>query len=164
MTVLATQSITSGASPITNLYCAGPVKMTSGSDRLVEISDLSVDFGLEVLKEGDSSIVYPTRVCLVGRSPRITFTTKDIAFIAAVGEGIEVTAFAGYFRKVASNGQRVAVGTASHVSMSGVSGIVAPSPVNLVHKQSGTASFTFTPVLSGASFFTISTTATIPTS
>ena len=166
MIVNSAQTIATGAGQIANVFCAGPVKYTisGGSSRLVEISDLSVNFGLQVIKEGDSSSPYPTRVCIIARNPKIEFSTEDIELASEVGEFLSVSAFAGYFRKLSANGSRVAAGTASHVGMAGIAGVITPGAVGLRHKQSGAAAFTYTPVLSSTTLMTITVGIAIPTS
>lgn len=160
------QSIPSGASQAANFYTTGPVKYTvsGGSARYVlGQMNLSINFGLDFRVEGDTGNVYPQRVYILGRMTSMEFSTRDAALIAEIGDGVKVSAFAMYFQQMLSGGQRVAAGTATHISVSGTAGMIKPGGVHLVHKQPGMASFTYTPV-KNTNEITISTTSTIPTS
>ncbi len=155
------QAIATGAAALSLLYTAGPVKFNS---TLVKgIVDLAVDFGLGVEVESDSGDVYPSFATIKSRMPKIMFTTKDSELIAAIGDGLATTTFAAYFRKIAQNGQRVAVGTAQHISVAGTLGMITPGALGLQHKSSGSTPFTFTPSKDTVTI-TISTSASIPTS
>lgn len=159
-------AIPSGAGQVANVYTTGPCKYTisGGASRLVQgISGIGVQFGIGLLKEGDSGDVYPTHVSIPSRAAKIEFTTKDAGLIAEIGDGISISAFASYFRQVAASGQRVAPGTATHVSVAATAGMVTPGSLNLVHKQAGHCSFIFTPA-KNTNLITISATAAIPTS
>ena len=157
-------AIASGAGQVANCYTTGPVKFTSGSSTLVQgISALSINFGIGLLKESDSGEVYDTHVSIHSRSPRLEFSTKDPTLMATVGDGLAVTNFSMYFRQIAASGQRVAAATATHISVVGTAGMLIPGGMNLVHKQSGVAHFSFVPALN-TNLITISATATIPTS
>lgn len=166
MIVAATTTIAAGAGATANIYTGGPIKYTisGGASRLVYgIKHQQVSFGIAVVKDSDSSEVHLTQCAIIGRDPKIEFTTDDVALIAEIGDGISVSAFASYFRNVAANGQRVAPATATHVSISGTAGMVTPGAVNLAHKQAGHAAFTYTPV-KNTNTITLSATAAIPTS
>jgi len=158
------QTITAGAGQTANIYTTGAIKWTSGGDKLVYgISDITVDFGLQVLKESADGQVYPDMVGIVARHPTIRFSTKDATLANTVGDGIAVTAFTAYFRQVAASGQRVAPATATHISIAGTAGIVTPANLNMQHRQGAAMHFTYTPV-KNTNILTISTTAAIPTS
>ncbi|MCL2647735.1 MAG: hypothetical protein FWD61_12115 [Phycisphaerales bacterium] len=162
----AGQSIPSGAQQIASIFTTGPVSYTisGGSSRLLQgISDLSVDFGIQVLVEGDSGNVYPSHASIIRRMTKFEFTTKDVEAVSEIGDGVAVSAFGMYFRRVAPNGQRVSEGTTTHIGVSATSGMITPGATTLQHAQSGSSSFTFTPV-KDTNLITISTTAAIPTS
>lgn len=163
----ASSAITSGAGALVKIYTASIVKYTisGGSSRLVDgIQDLNVDFGIGVNKEGSGGQVYHDHLSIISRMSRIEFTTADAAIIAEIGDGIAVSAFAGYYQKTLANGtDRVGKGTAGHIGISGAAGLVVPSSLTLTHKQSGRAAFSFIPAKS-TTLLTIATTATIPTS
>ncbi len=159
------QAITAGAGAVTKLYTTGPVKFTvsGGSSSLVQgISDIAVSFGIMVNKESTDGDVYPSHIAIIGRMPKIEFTTKDPQLIATIGDGVSVSAFAAYFRQVASSGQRTAPATATHCSVAGTAGMVTPGSLSLQHKSSGSASFTYTPT-KNTNTLVLSATAAIPT-
>lgn len=154
-------AITSGAGAVTKVWTTGPVKFNS---TLVQgITDLSVDFGIQVLKESDSGDVYPSEVAIIGRTSKIMFTTKDLTLIAAIADGLSISTFAAYFRKVNQNGQRVAAATAEHIGISATAGMIVPGATGLQHRTPGSTAYTFVPSYNSA-LITISTTAQIPTS
>jgi len=147
------QAITSGAGQLANIYTTGPVKIT----------DITVNLGIQVLKESSDGEVYPSVTGIIGRMPTVSFSTKDAELIASVGDGISVSAFAAYFRQVSANGQRVAPATATHVSIVGTAGMVTPVGMSLQHRQSAAGSFIYTPV-KNTNILTISIASAIPTS
>ncbi len=162
----ASQTIPSGQTATANIYTNGPVKFTvsGGASTLCQgITQTGVDFGINVVKESTDGEVYPSEIAIIGRDPRIEFTTKDPTLAATIGKGISVSSFAAYFRNVSQNGQRVPTGTTTHVSIIGTAGMVTPGTVNLTHKRPGEASFVFTPTLN-STILTISAAAAIPTS
>jgi len=163
------QTIAGGAGLTANLYTGGPVKWTvaGGSAQLLAgIMQSRVNFGLGVLQESSDSDVYLSHVSITNRAPTFDFTTADVEQIAAIGDGIAVSAFAMYFTNVAGNGQRVAKATTSHVAISSTGGMITPANLRLTHKQPGETGFQFTPSTDGttAALITISTTSAIPTS
>lgn len=162
----ANSAIPSGAGQVANVYTTGPVKWTQSgglSTLATGINGLGVQFNLQVLKEGDSGEVYDSHISIIRRASKLEFSTKDPTIIAAIGDGISVSAFAMYFRQVSPNGQRVAPATATHVSVSGTAGMLYPGGLGLVHQQAGVAHFTYCPA-KNTNLITISATAAIPTS
>lgn len=159
------QQVTAGAGATVYVFTAGAVKFTSGGNTLVlGVQDIRLNYGLQVLKEGSNGEVDPTHISIGERRPTFEFSTRDGELLADVTEdGLACTSFAMYFRKVALNGRRVAEGTGEHVSIVATSGLLLPGAKNLPHNRAGTARFTFRPVLD-TQLFTISATATIPTS
>lgn len=164
--VTASQTIPSGRAQTANIYTVGPVKYTisGGSSRLEQgVVESAVNFGIDVVREGSDGDVYPSFTGIMARDPKFEFTTKDVALIAEIGDGVSVSAFAMYFRQVNQNGQRVAAATTTHVSISATAGMITPGSTTLQHKQSGTASFTFTPS-KNTNTITINVGVAIPTS
>lgn len=164
--VTASTAITSGAGQTANIYTTGPVKYTvsGGSSRLVQgITNLGVNFGIQVLTEGDSGNVYPGHTSIISRMTKFEFSTKDVELISEIGDGVSVSAFGMYFRKVTANGQRVAEATTSHIAISGTAGMITPGATHLAHKQAGSTSYTFTPA-KNTNLIAISVASAIPTS
>lgn len=162
----ANAAIASGAGQTSHIHTLGPFKYTvsGGSSRLVTgVKEAGVNFGIAVIVEGTDGDVYPTMIAIMSRMPTMEFSTDDAELIAEIGDGISVSAAAQYFKAVDSNGQRIANGTGSHVSVSGTAGVITPGALNLVHKESAFASYTYTPVLN-TNIATIAVNATIPTS
>lgn len=160
------QTITSGAGGTANEYCAGPVKWTvsGGSSQLLQgIKQSSVDFGIGVMVDGSDSEVYSSHVSIPSRMSRFEFSTADAKQIAAIGDGIAVSAFAAYFRNIAADAQRTGPATTSHIKISSTAGMITPGSVNLTHKRGGETQFIFTPRFNTA-LLTISVAAAIPTS
>lgn len=152
------------------MFTTGVVHFVSGaaspavSPRLLTgITALSVDFGIGVEKEGTDGDVYPSFAAIISRTPRIEFTTRDLTLAVEVGDGISVSAFDAYFRKIDANGQRVAVATTEHIKLTGKTGMIVPGGITLAHKRPGEATFTFIPA-SAAPNLAISNTSAIPTS
>jgi len=155
-------AIASGASALTKLFTTGPVKFDSVLAQ--GIMDIAVDFGHKVDVESDSGDVYPSFVTTSSRKPKIMFTTKDQELIASIGDGVAISSlFTAYFRKVSQNNQRVAVGTAQHISVAGTKGVIVPGTYGMKHQTPGTTGFTFVPSKDTV-IMTVSTSATIPTS
>ena len=160
-------TISSGSAATTNIYTGGPVKFTSNSTSYLcqGVAMSSVQFGIKLLKESTDSQTYPTQIAIIEQKPKFEFTTKDPTIIATIADGIAVSAFAGYFRNVSQNGQRVAPATATHAKISGTAGMITPGTLNLSHKRAGEASFIYTPSFDGTNaIIVVSTTAAIPTS
>lgn len=160
------QAITSGSAATANVFTGGPAKFTvsGGSSFLVQgVSMSAVQFGITVNKEHTDSEVYASHVSIIARMSKMEFTIKDPTLAATIGDGVSVSAFAGYFRNVASAGQRVAPATTSHAKISGTAGMVTPGTLNLSHKRTGEMSFIYTPTFSTQQL-TLSTAAAIPTS
>lgn len=160
MVFSASNAIPTGASQTSKEFCAGPIKF--GSRLCQGIMDLAVAFGIEVFKEGDTGDVYQSIGCILARYPKIEFSTRDTELITEIGDGISITTFAAYFRKIAANGQRVANGTAQHVSASGTAGMITPGATGLKYRTPGTSAFTYTPAKNTV-ILTLSAAATIPT-
>lgn len=161
MVFSSSEAIISGAAGVTKLYTAGAVKINS---RLIEgIMSQSVNFGLMVFKESTSGEVYVGYTSIIGREPKIEFSTRDNDLASEVGDNLELSSFGCYFRAVDQNGQRIAPATTSHISIVGTDGTINPGVQSLQHKQAGMANFTITPA-KGSGLLTISTSAAIPTS
>ena len=152
------------------MFTAGVVHFATGASSpavsprlLTGITALSVDFGISVEKEGTDGDVYPSFAAIIGRTPRIEFSTRDLTLAVEIGDGIATTGFDAYFRKIDANGQRVAVATTEHIKFTGTTGMITPGGMTLAHKRPGEATFTFTPA-SASPNLAISTTSAIPTS
>ncbi len=161
MVFSASNAIPTGAGAVTKLFTAGPVKYDSV---LIQgIMDLGVDFGLQVNKESDSGDVYPSHASILSRMPKIMFTTKDAELIATIGEGVSISTFAAYFRKVNQNGDRVAAATTEHIKINATAGMIIPGALGLAHKTPGSTPYTFIPT-KNTNTISISTGSAIPTS
>lgn len=163
------QAITSGQAQMAELYTLGAVKYTisGGASVLITgLTDMGVNFGLQVAKEMSDGEVDATHICIAGQNPVFDFTTKDGDRLADVGEdGRSLSAFDMYFQKCDKNGLRVPKATAQHVKVSCTDGMLTPGSLRAQHKQSANASFTFTPSKpSGGNIIAVVSNAAIPTS
>jgi hypothetical protein len=169
-TQLGTIATAHSPEPATNnLYVANTIHYTSGasspavSPRLVQgITDIQVNFGVNVFKESTDSDVYPNFAAIMGRMPSIEFNVRDAALAIEIGDGIAVSEFTAYFQNVATNGQRTAKASALHISVAGTTGMITPNTLSLAHKAPLGCSFRFTPA-AAAPCIAIATTSTIPT-
>lgn len=157
-------AITSGGQTSAARYVAGVVKYNSGGNKLVTgIKDISVRFGIGLIKESSDAEIDISHIAILSRNPVIEFTTIDGELLDDVGEsGAACTSFAVYFQKVAANGDRVAKGTGEHISIIATSGLLIPVSQGTPHNNAGEGRYRFTPV-KDTNLFTIATNATIPT-
>jgi hypothetical protein len=167
--IYAASTITAGAGAMANVYTTGPFMFTKtgGSQVVVAgIKDLSVDFGIQVVKESSDGDVYPTHLAIIARMARVEFTTSDLTLFELLDDGttnkdgVSVSSAKTFFRQVSPAGQRVAAATATHVSVVGSAGMLIPGGVTLTHKQAGTATVSYIPT-HATQAVTISATAAI---
>jgi len=126
-------------------YYLGPV--TVGGSLVEGISDVSINFGHNVsslLFDGD---VFPRTATIDTRQPTITFTTsKGDAGAALSVFGRSSGAVSCYLIKGASNGTRVALANAEHVSITASSGLWKHDSASVSDNGDGTISFSVTPL------------------
>jgi hypothetical protein len=138
------QAIPSGSTATVNQYTVGAVKYDS--TLLTGIEDIRVNFGIKVAKEGSDGEVYPSFAGVMMRMNTIEFTTADPQLMATIGDAYALSSsFAVYFRKILFGGTRVPAATATHIKVSGTTGMIKPGGVSLAHQKPGTATFTYSP-------------------
>lgn len=140
-------------------FFLGPV--TVGGALVEGISEVSVDYGHEVMAKAFDGDVFPRVVTIDRRMPKITFTTAkgDAAANLSVF-GRSSGAVSCYFIKGANYSTRVALGTAEHVSVSAAAGMWMHDSASVTDNGDGTISFSVIPT----GTLSTSLTATIPTS
>tara|TARA_Y100000593_G_scaffold4213_1_gene8318 strand:- start:9358 stop:10302 length:945 start_codon:yes stop_codon:yes gene_type:complete len=140
-------------------YYLGPV--TVGGSLVEGISDVSINFGHNVsspLFDGD---VFPRTATIDTRQPTITFTTAKGDVGAALSVfGRSSGAVSVYLIKGASNGTRVALANAEHISLSCTAGLWHHDSASVSDNGDGTVSFMVIPT----GVLAQSLTATVPTS
>src|SRR5262249_44365504 len=113
---------------VSNLYSLGPVKINSGA--LAAAQSVKWDFGIGpeiVAGDGDP---YPTLSSLGKRQPTCAINGLDLTGISTFGaQGIALTAFRTFFRKMVAGGTRVADATTSHIKLFGTAGMLYPRGV-----------------------------------
>lgn len=172
--VIATlQAISTSDSPepgTNNMYVPRAIKFTTTATspavtpRLIRgITQISVNLGIQVFKEGTDSDVYPSFASIIARNPVIEFSTTDLTLVKEVGDGIQISTLDTYFAQVAANGQRTLDASALHTKFACTTGMLHYGAVGLGHQHKGEANFTFTPA-AASPIVAVSTTAAIPTS
>lgn len=161
------QAITSGGGGDQVRYVPAVIKYTTGAGNVyvADLQSVNIDFGISVMKKGGGSEVDHTFVGIRSRNPSFNFSILDLELFADITSEhfVECTSFAIYFQKVDANADRVAIGTAEHLSIISTSGMLKLGSASLPHNETGQGSLNFTPV-QNTNLFTISTTATIPAS
>jgi len=138
MSVTADQNVPAGEQ-ITAGHTVGKLSLNGSAYTMVEAMDL--DFNIEHELLGGDGQVYPTRLHILGASPKFTFELADADMLAAVtllGTKQAATDSLFWLRKFDPNGTRVADGLAEHIKFSLADGIWYPEQVE--NQQGGHAS------------------------
>lgn len=120
--------------PVDEMFTVGPV--TINGSNLAAVQRLSVDFGIQTEIVGSDGNAYPTFAGVVDRQPIITVGGLDMTALSTFNiNGIALSTWKAYFRKIAEGGTRVADGTAEHVKLSGTTGLFRPGGVRGSNRQ-----------------------------
>jgi hypothetical protein len=138
--------------PTGALFTLGPVELETVDQKAVSIN---LDFGLQVLQEGNSGVNWDEFAYIVERLPDFSVTTKDFSLAAAaypaVGAGITLTSFTFYLRKKSEGGGgNVVDGTAQHIKISGTTGVATIDSMSGSHGDTSTIVLNVRPSYDGA--------------
>lgn len=124
--LIVTDAVDFSAAPtptFTSRYFLGPVY--SGGSEVKGVTNATANFGLTVAPSPQSPGPYDRKLAITSRNPTLTFDTLKADAAAGVDfflRSVSGGSFAMYFQKGTDNGDRVAVGTASHVKVSCTAG------------------------------------------
>lgn len=116
---LASEAFTSGALKLNGAF-------------IPTVNDLSIDFGLKCETQKSDGCAYPSWAGITGnRKVEVSPTIYDMTQLDALGtagaalnNGLALTAWIVWFKKVASGGTRVANATAGHLKIAGTTGFL----------------------------------------
>lgn len=111
---------------VSELFCLGPV--TINSTLITGLQEVDFDPGIKEIVMGADGNAYPTYAGIINREPKVTFKTLDASFFHSLtaGASLAVTTWKMFLRSIASGGTRVADATASHLKISGTTGLFVP--------------------------------------
>lgn len=120
---------------VAQAYSLGPIKI-NGTTFFSGIQSVRWNFGLNpeiLMADGEP---FPTFGGVVNRRATCAINGLDVSGLSTFNiNGIALTAFASFFRKVAPGGTRVANATAQHVKLSGTKGMLYPRGVRGQHQR-----------------------------
>jgi hypothetical protein len=121
--VAAGSQALAGTPAAAEFYGLGPVSINSVAQGGVQ--DAQIELNPDVMELGDASETYDTFCAVRSIQPVVTVRGLDTAPWTAYGAaGAALSALSVYLRRKAPDGHNVADGTASHVKISGTSGLV----------------------------------------
>lgn len=120
-----------GTSAADQFYTCGPI--TLNGTQYVGIQSMSLDLGIDLFYRGADGEHWPTFVAIKTRDAALEFTSTDPkAHALYTLNGAVLSSGAAYLRQFAANGDRVAVGTNTHI------GFTLPAS-GLIHARETTA-------------------------
>ena len=132
------------------LFTAGPWKLNGSMQE--GLMSIDFDFGLHEKLMRHSGMVYPYRIHIETRHPKLRIKTTDVAFftgndVDGVAQG--ATASLIWFRKLAREGTRTANATAEHVQLTIYDGIWKPGRTGGSHPGEQTTDVEIMPISDG---------------
>jgi hypothetical protein len=143
------------------VFTLGPVKLNGTA--VDGVQEVTIDFGIKEEVKAGSGALYPQLVAISEIRPRVTVRVNDESALATLGlQGVAQGATDSliYLRKLSADGQRVADGTAQHVSFSINKGLWLPSSKGGQHPGEIATSFDIEPVYDGTTETLVVATAT----
>lgn len=137
--LLAPVTITTGVAlpsqgQVAQLYSLGPVKINATMFSGIQSVRWSFGENPEILSADGEP--FPTYSGLVNRRPTCAINGLDVSGLSTFNiNGIALTAYATFFRKIAPGGTRVANATAQHVKLNGTKGMLYPRGVRGQHEK-----------------------------
>jgi len=132
------------------LFKLGPIKINGTT--LDGVTNLSLDFGIELIKESSGGEPYPTFVAIQRRRPRFTITTRQLPSLNTFGlTGTAQTATDSviYLRKITENGVEEADASAVHISFTIDDGMIWTSEGSADNNDPGSATVILQPSYDG---------------
>ena len=148
--LLASQTIPTITPGVAELFTLGPVQINGVA--VNGVTDLSVEFGIELIVEGSDGEPWPRFVAIMRRSPSISFTTPDAGLLTTLGisgKAQGATDSVVYFRKIAEGGTRKLDATAEHIKISIDEGIINVEDASASHGSTYGLRCTITPTFDG---------------
>lgn len=110
---------------VTEAFTVGPVGINAST--LQAVQSVKWDFNLKEEVVASDGHAYATFAGVVDRHPKCEINGLDIAALSTFGlNGLALTAFKTYFRKIAKGGTRVADATTQHIRLQGTDGMLLP--------------------------------------
>lgn len=136
--------------PVSQLFTVGPVKINGSA--LAGIQSLKWDLQMKEECIASDGEVYPTFAGITTRQPRCGINGLDLTALNTFGiTGLALTSFSTYFTKIARNGTRVANGTAEHIKISGVDGMLIPRGAKGSNQKPMEGEWSIVPAYAGSS-------------
>jgi hypothetical protein len=160
LVLLASQTLPATTPGVAELFTLGPVQLNGVA--VNGVTDLSVDFGIELFVEGSDGEVWPRFVAINRRSPVISFTTPDAGLLSTLGitgDPQGATDSVVYFRKIAEGGTRELDATAEHIKFSIDEGMVYVEDASASHGSTYGLRVTIVPTFDGTNAVLVISTA-----
>lgn len=133
---------------VAELFTLGPCEFNTTP--LTAGQSLRWDFGMNCQVVGSDGEPWPTYAAVDARRPGATLRGLDASALNVSGTaGLALTSFATYFRKVAKGGTRVPNATASHIKLSGTTGMLVPTGIRGSAQRPLDAEFQLIPTYDG---------------
>lgn len=144
-------------------FTLGPAKINGTF--LDALQGMTFDFGIEIIKQSSSGLVFPLFVAIQRRVPRFTFQTNDITALldfGITGTPQSVTDSVVFLRKIQEGAARVADLTAEHISFTIDDGMIWVTNAGGSNNTPQVAEVILQPTFDGTNAVVVtSTTATI---
>lgn len=132
-------------------WTLGPLSIGAGA---YPISDITIDFGINVRQVADSGMPWPTQAYIQTRAPQISATLIDQSLLATLlasgSPGLTFSSLAAKFRKIPQGGAaRTAAATEEHISVTATKGVATLDTTSGDHGSGVTSTITCSPVHDG---------------
>lgn len=139
-------SVTASLAEDTDLdeaFGLGTVKINTTA---IEVSSLTIDFGLTVDQTNHSGLLYPTHCGIVSRQPSITLSAVDPTMLNTLTQsGAAITSVVAYLRKYQKHNITYANTDTQHISFTVGAGNVGNDSFSASHPQNATNEITIIP-------------------
>jgi hypothetical protein len=143
---------------VSELYVSGTVGLNLLS--LNAVTDLDIDFGINVQTLGADGYAFPTFCGITTRRPRIDVGGLDLTALSTLGlNGLTLTAWKVYLRKISKGGTRVADATTQHIKFSGTAGMFRPDTARGTNESEASGTWCIHPTYDGTNAVIVTSTA-----
>ncbi len=135
---------------VSELFTVGPVGLNAST--LQAVQSVKWDFGMDLEHVASDGHAYATYAGINSRRPKCSIEGLDLTALDTFGlDGLALTSFKTYLRKIAQNSTRVAEGTAQHIKLSGTTGMLLPRGAKGSHGKPLSGEWNICPGYDGAS-------------